>query len=147
VNTMCFVWLFSRTLCIVCEPCLFNCFARLQGVPRERARHEGDQEVLVQAPGQGALRLLQLREEEAGHPQRVSWGGVGGHLQSRKCNFFFNSKLTVNLPRQLWLKYLICLLYSTYNETRNLCPTVNGIFFFRNFLSCISIPRCGTFCG
>ena len=56
---------------IICTRVCNFLYCVVQGVSRKCARLEGDQEVLVQAPGQGALRLLQLRQEEAGHAQRV----------------------------------------------------------------------------
>ena len=48
-------------------------FNLLQGVSRECSRHEGDQEMLVQAPGKGALRLLQLWQEKTDDTQWVSY--------------------------------------------------------------------------
>jgi hypothetical protein len=48
-------------------------FNLLQGVSRECSRHEGDQEMLVQAPGKGTLRLLQLWQEKTDDPQWVSY--------------------------------------------------------------------------
>ena len=52
-------------------------------MPRDPARHDQDQEVLVQAAGQGALRLLQreqgdpLQRIRPSLPGRVSLGSVG----------------------------------------------------------------------
>ena len=53
-------------------------------MPRDPARHDQDQEVLVQAARQGALRLLQreqgdpLQRIRPSLPCRVSLGSVGG---------------------------------------------------------------------
>ena len=56
----------------------------MQDMPRDPARHDQNQEVLVQAAGQGALRLLQreqgdpLQRLRPSLPCRVSLSSVGG---------------------------------------------------------------------